>query len=63
MVSLFVVMYKDYLATKGLSLKTYICSQQLVFRWCVYLTLIAVIILGGVYGKGFEQTQFIYFQF
>ena len=63
MVSLFLVMYKDYLLAKGISLKARIRSQQLVFRWIVYLSIIAVIIFGGVYGEGYEQTQFIYFQF
>lgn len=61
--SLFVVLCKDWLRTRGISLKACIFSQQLAFRWFVYLTIIMVIIFGGAYGYGFEQTQFIYFQF
>ena len=62
-VSLFALLLKDWLKTRGVSLKSCILNQQLVFRWLVYLTIIMVIIFGGAYGEGYEQTQFIYFQF
>lgn len=61
--SLFVLLLKDWLKSRGISLKMSILNQQLVFRWFVYLTIIIVIIFGGAYGEGYEQTQFIYFQF
>lgn len=62
-VSLFVLLLKDWLKARGVSLKSCILNQQLVFRWFVYLTIVMVIIFGGAYGEGYEQTQFIYFQF
>lgn len=61
--SLFVLLFKDWLKMKGVSLKLCILNQQLIFRWLVYLTILMVIIFGGAYGEGYEQTQFIYFQF
>ena len=61
--SLFVLLLKDWLKAREISLKSCIMNQQLVFRWLVYLTIIMVIIFGGAYGEGYEQTQFIYFQF
>lgn len=61
--SLFVLLLKDWLKARGISLKSCIMNQQLVFRWLVYLTIILAIIFGGAYGEGYEQTQFIYFQF
>ena len=42
---------------KGLS------SQNAVFRWAVYLILVSSILMFGVYGNDYVQTQFIYFQF
>ncbi|MCM1213714.1 MAG: MBOAT family protein [Lachnospiraceae bacterium] len=38
-------------------------AQKEPLRWMLYLTLTLMIILYGVYGEGYEQTQFIYFQF
>ena len=61
--SLVVLLFKDWLKARGVGLKSCILNQQLVFRWLVYLTIIMVIIFGGAYGEGYEQTQFIYFQF
>jgi hypothetical protein len=37
-------------------------KEPLVFRWAVYLTVITIIILFGVYGNA-NTTQFIYFKF
>lgn len=62
-VSLFALLLKDWMRSKGVSLKLCILNQQLVFRWLAYLAIIMVIIFGGAYGEGYEQTQFIYFQF
>lgn len=63
MASLFVLLFKDWLKARGVSLKQCIFNQQLVFRWLIYMAIIMVVIFGGAYGEGYEQTQFIYFQF
>lgn len=41
----------------------YISKQNYIIRWITYLILIFTIILFGAYGEGYEQTNFIYFQF
>lgn len=32
-------------------------------RWCVYLTLLAAVVLFGSYGTGYDAQSFVYFQF
>ena len=43
-------------------LKT-INSKPLVIRWVIYMILIFSIIIFGIYGPGYDASQFIYFQF
>lgn len=38
-------------------------AQNALFRWAAYLALVLSIIIFGVYGNDYVQTQFIYFQF
>lgn len=38
-------------------------GQKEYIRWALYCTFVLMIILYGAYGEGYEQTQFIYFQF
>ena len=38
-------------------------AQNAVFRWVVYFVLVISILLFGMYGNDYVQTQFIYFQF
>lgn len=47
----------------GISLCQKLSQQNLLFRWLVYLGAIVFILLFGVYGVGFDASQFIYFQF
>ncbi|MCI8815135.1 MAG: MBOAT family protein [Lachnospiraceae bacterium] len=61
--SLITVMAIDIFRKKNFNLKEYLLKQQFFFRWFVYLIVIFIIILWGTYGNGYEQTQFIYFQF
>lgn len=42
----------------------YLISQQTIwFRWTLYLGLIWCVIMFGIYGVGYDASQFIYFQF
>ncbi len=61
--SIIIVMMIDYLQYKGINWKNCILNQQIVFRWSIYLFILFIIFMYGVYGTGNEQTQFIYFQF
>ena len=38
-------------------------KQHVIVRWCIYLGAIALIIVLGVYGPGYDATQFLYGQF
>lgn len=62
-ISLVVLAVVDYMKYKSVNIREKILEQQIVFRWIIYLALIWVILFWGVYGEGYEQTQFIYFQF
>ena len=62
-VSLLCVMIIDILNYNGIDVRKIIFSQQIIFRWIIYWMVYLIIIYWGVYGTGYEQTQFIYFQF
>lgn len=59
-VILFVV---DILHEKGISVLRLITSQEMWLRMLIYLSLIWSIIMFGIYGVGYDTSQFIYFQF
>ena len=58
-VILFVI---DYIRGKQNILQR-LSEQNAAFRWAVYFLLVISILVFGVYGKDYVQTQFIYFQF
>ena len=41
----------------------WLSEQQIWFRWTVIFVLLFTCILFGVYGEGYDASQFIYFQF
>lgn len=53
----------DILHEKGVSVLKLVNSQEIWFRMLIYLSLIWSIIMFGVYGVGYDTSQFIYFQF
>ena len=53
----------DYLQYNNFDIVRKIFSCHVVIRWGIYLGLLFVIIVFGIYGYSYEQTQFIYFQF
>lgn len=61
--SLLLLLAVDVLKEKGRDVAGLVLSQGLWFRWAVYLGLLFAILIFGVYGNVYEQTQFIYFQF
>ncbi|MDD2216519.1 MAG: MBOAT family protein, partial [Eubacteriales bacterium] len=48
---------------KGIAIRQRFSEQGLIFRWVVSLGLIFTIIIFGIYGPGYSESQFIYFQF
>lgn len=53
----------DYLTNKNTNFRTWLYKQDVVFRWCIYLLMIFILVTFGMYGDNNGQTQFIYFQF
>lgn len=58
-----VLMTVDYIHERGNSVFLLVNRQTIWFRWVLYLGLIWCIILFGIYGVGYDSSQFIYFQF
>lgn len=63
MVSLLMLFMIDLLKYRGIDIRTVVFNQQIVFRWLIYWIIFIIIIYWGAYGTGYEQKQFIYFQF
>ncbi len=61
--SLFIIALIDVFRRIGFDLRGYLLEQQIIYRWVFYFAVIFIIMLWGAYGSGYEQTQFIYFQF
>ncbi len=53
----------DSIHEQGRSIFSLVSQQTLLFRWVLYLGLIWSVILFGIYGVGYDSSQFIYFQF
>lgn len=53
----------DILHEKGISIKNGLNKQEMWFRLLIYNILIWSIIIFGIYGAGYDTSQFIYFQF
>lgn len=63
MVPLLIIIAIDVIKHGGKDIKAAIFRQQLIFRWIIYSLIMLSILYWGLYGTGYEQTQFIYFQF
>lgn len=61
--SLVIILFMDILKYTGRDAIALILKQQLLFRWFIYWFIFLFLIYWGIYGEGYEQTQFIYFQF
>ena len=48
---------------KNLDFGRYLLTQNIVFRWAVYILLAVFVIVFGQYGIDFDSNQFIYFAF
>ena len=61
--SLLVLFIVSWIRRDGVSLRSRIDRQPLVLRWALVIAAIAAVVFFGVYGPGFDASQFIYFQF
>ena len=62
-VSMLILLMVDVCKYKGIILIEWLCKQGLWFRWLIYYCAIFGILIFGVYGPGYDASQFIYFQF
>lgn len=53
----------DFFKYKKVDMFEKIENQNVVLRFCVYMSLFCMVVLFGVYGVDYEASQFIYFQF
>lgn len=61
-VSLAVLIASDLLTAKR-PMRPVLAAKPLPVRWAVYLIGIFAVLIFGVYGPGFSESQFLYFQF
>ena len=45
---------------RGIVIRDWIANQGIIFRWIMYILLICAILIFGIYGVGFEASNFIY---
>lgn len=62
LISIVLLLAGDILWSKFDILKI-LAQQNAVFRWIVYFFIVLLILVFGIYGTDYVQTQFIYFQF
>ena len=62
-IAILVLFGVDVIHENKISIRAAIASQGIVIRWIIYLTAIAIPLVFGVYGTGYESASFIYQQF
>ena len=53
----------SYMQERGIKIREELAKQNLVFRWVIYILAFFGILTFGIYGPGYDASQFIYFQF
>lgn len=61
--AILVLIIADLLKERFGSLRPYLTKRPLPVRWAVYLVGILTVLIFGIYGPGYSESQFIYFQF
>lgn len=63
MISIMVLCIVDCLKYCGISVRQFIYKQELWFRWMIYIVSVLIILVFGMWGSGYNEQGFIYFQF
>lgn len=61
--AVFLLVVVDGLQGLKIDIGGFVKKQQFWFRWVIYTCLVLLIIVFGIYGNNYAQSQFIYFQF
>ena len=59
-IGILIMILVDVLHEHGVKFRELILKQDIVFRYVVYLTAIAIIVIFGIYGGEFSAASFIY---
>lgn len=62
-ISLLILLVVDVFKYRGVDLIEWLGKQGIWLRWLVYFAGIFGVLIFGIYGPGFDASQFIYFQF
>jgi hypothetical protein len=62
-IAVFVQIVVSVKESKGISMFDSVEKMHLLARWPVYFALLFTVLIFGIYGPGFAESQFIYFQF
>jgi D-alanyl-lipoteichoic acid acyltransferase DltB (MBOAT superfamily) len=58
-----ILLFADYFKSKGIRIRNIILAQDYWFRWLFIASAVVVILLFGIWGPGYSETNFLYFQF
>ena len=61
--SVLILWVVSFMQERGIKIREELAKQNLVFRWIIYWTAVSFILIFGIYGAGYNESQFIYFQF
>ncbi len=62
-IAVIVLITVSVLHYKKISIRRDLLSNNIILRWSTALALIFAVIIFGIYGPGYNESQFIYFQF
>lgn len=63
MISILIVFCVSLMKEKGIQIRESIAGKNIVFRWAIYYMAIFSIIIFGMYGPGYDASNFVYMKF
>ncbi|GFI68678.1 hypothetical protein IMSAG249_00495 [Lachnospiraceae bacterium] len=63
LIAILILMIADIFKFRGIKIRKKILEQDWWFRWLICITSIVLISIVGIWGSGYDQSGFIYFQF
>ena len=63
LIAIAILVVIDILIYNKVKLADNIERRSLVIRWPIYIFLLIATLIFGIYGPGYSEAQFIYFQF
>lgn len=62
LISILVIVFADIIK-ENIDMLDWLKKRNIVIRWIIYLMLIWILLIFGIYGPGFSESTFIYIQF